>query len=197
MIPDGYIDGGRGMRLDATRHATWDREILCVDRARNAALADALSFARALRDLPPFERVERIAARIHQQITPPGEMRCVGRSTEQLETEYKNRPILIGDRVDQAEAGVCRHRALLFKLLADEAGLGVALVRGNYGSRGQPGMAHAWNELVLGDGRRVLLDVTLNGGKPMLPEIRTPDVIEHYLKVDDTPWYGRSANPRH
>ena len=68
-IPDGYLDGGRGMHLDAQRHATSGREILWVDRARDAELAADLAFARAaeLRAFPPLERIERIAARIHRR----------------------------------------------------------------------------------------------------------------------------------
>ena len=37
-IPDGYLDGGRGMQMDAQRHPTSGREILWVDpRARRRA----------------------------------------------------------------------------------------------------------------------------------------------------------------
>jgi hypothetical protein len=55
-------------------------------------------------------------------------------------------------------AGVCRHRSLLFKMLCDDAGLSVSLVRGNY-DRGLTRGGHAWNELLLPDGARVIIDV--------------------------------------
>ena len=96
--------------------------------------------------------------------------------------------------MDQCQAGVCRHRSLLFKILADEAGLRVALVRGNYASTGPPGAPHVWNEVVLDDGRRVLVDVMQNGSKPNFPAVNAPEVIQHYLKVDGTPWYGANAD---
>ncbi len=83
---------------------------------------------------------------------------------------------------------------MLFKILADEAGLSAALVRGNYASNGPPGSPHVWNEVVLDDGRRVLVDVMHNGSKPNFPEVTAPEVIQHYLKVDDTPWYVAKAN---
>ncbi len=195
-IPDGYIDGGRHMAVDTQGYASSGREILLVNRSRDAELADDLAFARSpeLRALPALERIQRIAARIDRETTPPGGLRWVGETTEQLEKEFTNKPVLIGDWMDQCQAGVCRHRSLLFKILADEAGLNVALVRGNYASKGPPGAPHAWNEVVLDDGRRVLVDVMHNGSKPKFPEVTAPRVVQHYLKVDGTPWYRAEAN---
>jgi hypothetical protein len=194
-IPDGYIDGGRHMAVDSQGNASSGREILMVDRSRDTELADDLAFARSaeVRALPPLERMQRIAARIDRETTPPGGLRWVGETTQQLEKEFTNHPLLIGDWMGQGQAGVCRHRSLLFKILGDEAGLKVALVRGNFARKGPPGVAHAWNEVTLDDGRRVIVDVMHNGGKPKFLEITDPEVIQHYLKVDDTPWYSAKA----
>ena len=66
--------------------------------------------------------------------------------------------VMLGD-VPKLCGGMCRHRALLFKVLADEAGLSTSLVRGMMKtSSGRMG-GHAWNEVRLSDGRRVLVDV--------------------------------------
>jgi transglutaminase/protease-like cytokinesis protein 3 len=92
--------------------------------------------------------------------------------------------------MDQCHAGVCRHRSLLFKLLGDEAGLKTALVRGNFIKKKPPGFAHAWNEVILEDGRHLLVDVMHNGGAATFRELTDPYVIKHYGRVDDTPWYG-------
>lgn len=195
-IPDGYVDGGRAMMIDAQHRATSGREILRVDRSRDVELARDLAFARspALRALPTLERIRRIAARIDEETTPPGGPAWVESTTNQLEDEFRNQPILLGDWVDQGRSGVCRHRSLLFKILADEAGLEAALVRGNYADRGPTGVPHAWNEVVLDDGRRVLVDVGLEGSQPRFLEVSTPEVARHYLKVDDTPWYAARAD---
>jgi hypothetical protein len=40
------------------------------------------------------------------------------------------------------------------------------------------------------NGQRVLVDVMHHGGKPVFPPVSDPGVIQHYLKVDGTPWYG-------
>jgi len=192
-IPDGYEDGGREMRLDVEGHATSRRESLRVDRRHEAELAGDLAFARSaeLRSLPPLERAQSLAIRIQRQTTPPGGARWVTTTAMQLEAEFCNKPILIGDWVDQCHAGVCRHRSFLFKILADEAGLRAALVRGNYAGNGGSGRGapHAWNEIVLDDGRRLLVDLMLGGDRQDLPEVASPAVARHYLRVDNMPWY--------
>jgi hypothetical protein len=195
-IPDGYLDGGRRMEIDAGRRATSGREILFVDRTQDTELANDLAFACSpeLRSLPTLERVQRLAAWIDRETTPSGGARWVAPATEQLQRELTGKAVLIGDWMDQCQAGVCRHRSLLFKILADEAGLKAALVRGNYARSGPPGFAHAWNEVVLDDGQRVLVDVMHNGAKPKFPEVTDPEVIRHYLKVDGTPWYGGKSD---
>jgi hypothetical protein len=195
-IPDGYIDGGRRMEVDSAGHAASGREILSVDRARDVELGDDLAFARAaeLRALPELERVQRLAEWIDRETTPYAGLRLVERSTDELEKDFEGKAILIGDWLDQCHAGVCRHRSLLFKILADEAGLKAALVRGNFMQKNKRrGFAHAWNEVFLSDGRHLLVDVMHNGGNATFRDVTDSYVIEHYHKVDDSPWYGAKA----
>ncbi|HEU0008319.1 MAG TPA: EDR1-related protein [Verrucomicrobiae bacterium] len=195
LVPDGYVDGGRLMNFDADGRAKSGREILVVDRAGDSELRKQLEFARSpdLQALGPLERAQRLAERIDRLTTPPGGERWVGPAVEQLTGEFANKPVRIGDMVDLGQAGVCRHRSLLFKILADEAGLKSALIRGNYAASGPRGFAHAWNEIYLDDGRRLLVDVMHNGGKPRFPAVTDPEVVRHYLKPDDTPWYSTNA----
>lgn len=192
-IPDGFVDGGRRMLIDTAGRAASAREILAIDRARDAELAGDLIFAGSadLRALPPLERAQRIAAHLDERTTPPGGPRWVFPTASRLEMEFANKPLFIGDWVDQCQAGVCRHRALLFKVLADAAGLRTALVRGNFAPNGPPGFAHTWNELELDDGRHLLVDVMHNGGEAIFPALSDPQVVERYLKVDGRPWYER------
>jgi hypothetical protein len=195
-IPDGFFDGGRRMRLDADGRAASCREILLVDRVRDEEFARHLAFARSpeLQSLPARERALRLAAHIDQETTPPGGLRWVEKTTGQLQQEFADNTLFLGDWIDQCKAGVCRHRSLLFKILADEAGLKTALVRGNFAAPGRPGFPHAWNELFLDDGSRVLVDVMHEGGTPKFRELTDLYVIERYRKVDDTPWYGQEKD---
>jgi hypothetical protein len=192
MIPDGYIDGGHAMRLDASDHATSGREILVVDRPVDPELEKDLAYARSLKGQDPVKLAHQLSLYVDRLTTPPGGMKVLGDTVVNIQNEFRNQPLCIGDVVEQCQAGVCRHRSLLFKLLADEAGLKVALVRGNYFHSGR-GDAHAWNELVLDDGRRFLVDTTQHP-KDEFPEITTPQVTsasvaKHYVKLDNTPYY--------
>jgi hypothetical protein len=192
LIPDGYIDGGHGMRLDAADHATSGREILVVDRPLDPELQMNLAYARTLRSLDPLERAHKLSLYLDQLATPPGGLKVLDDTITQLQKEFQDQPLCIGDVLDQSHAGVCRHRSLLFKILADEAGLKTALVRGNYFHAGE-GEPHAWNELLLDDGRRFLVDSTLHP-KDEFPEITSPavtpaSVAKHYVKLDNTPYY--------
>jgi hypothetical protein len=190
-VPDGFVDGGRRMLIDTARRAASQREILVVDRSRDLELAADLAFAASadVCAMPPLARMQRIAAHVAKRTTPPGGMRWVFPTAARLELEFANKPLFIGDWVDQGQAGVCRHRALLFKVLAEEAGLRAALVRGNFAPDGPPGFPHTWNEIELDDGRRLLVDVMHNGGQPTFPTLTDPSIAARYLKVDGTPWY--------
>jgi Ethylene-responsive protein kinase Le-CTR1 len=195
LIPDGYIDGGHGMHLDSSDHATSGREILVVDRPLDPELQKDLAYARSLKNLAPVDRAHKLSLYVDQLTTPPGGRKALGDTVDELQEEFVNKPLCIGDVVNQYHAGVCRHRSLLFKILADEAGLKIALVRGNYFHSGK-GDPHAWNELLLEDGRRYLVDTTQHP-KDIFPEITTPQVTSasvasHYVKLDNTPYYKSS-----
>ena len=161
-IPDGYLDGGRGMKLSEDGIARSGREILVVDRERDARLRTHLNFARCegVRALEPLERAKLLAAYVDFVMSENPNGVHPMKATGKMADEYEGDAVLIGNVPRICGAGVCRHRSLLFKLLGDEAGLKVALIRGNYGD-GETSGGHAWNELFLDGGRRVLVDVTL------------------------------------
>lgn len=195
-VPDGYFDGGRHMRLDDEGRAQSGREILLVDRGNDPELQRQIAYAQSdeIRRLPELERVQKLAAFVDRRTTPPGGERWTGPTIDMITKEFANRTLRVGEVVEQSQAGVCRHRSLLFKILADEAGLQAALVRGNYAVRGRtPGFAHAWNEVTLADGRRLLVDVMHHGGKPVFPPVTDPAVVRCYRREDDTPWYPAGA----
>jgi hypothetical protein len=185
-IPDGYLDGGRGMKLEPDGHARSAREILVVDRAKDEILKDHVRFARSqeLRSLNPIDRVKRLAAYICEQVEPREDGSPMAR-TQLLVRDYANEAVLIGEVGTICGGTVCRHRSLLFKLLGDEAGLGVALVRGNYkGSKNIEG--HAWNELCLEDGTKLIVDITLRRPEDAIVSAKEAG---RYWSVQNKPMY--------
>lgn len=191
-ILDGYIDGGRGMQLDPQGHARSRRELIIVDRQRDAALRKHLEFARSktVLSLEPEKRALTLAKYVDQNMSLDQNNRATMAAVALLTEEYADQGVLIGEVTRLCGAGVCRHRALLFKLLADEANLDVALVRGNYGDAARHA-GHAWNELHLKDGRRILID-TMQRRVELLTSEGSP-ASGRYLTIDNKPWYGPSA----
>ena len=66
-IPDGYLDGGRGMQIHSSARATSGREIIIVDRAIDERLRGCIAFARspAVMKLAPRARAQRLQRHIH------------------------------------------------------------------------------------------------------------------------------------
>lgn len=158
-IHDGFWDAGRGVTLDDD---AWPsdarREVLVVDRLCDPALRRHLAYARDLRAQEPLSRLKDLVRYVYDQLGGP-----VGRIEARVvlaAATLRGRPLLIGE-VDRAlGGGLSRHRALLFQVLADEAGLPCSLVRGAAGLI--PG-GHAWNEVALGEGSesaQVLVDLS-------------------------------------
>tara|TARA_R110002111_G_scaffold259308_1_gene329225 strand:+ start:27991 stop:29256 length:1266 start_codon:yes stop_codon:yes gene_type:complete len=189
-IVDGYFDGGQGMQFDAEGHARSRQELLIVDRSRDETLRKHLEFAGSdeIKALEPYERASRLSKYIDQNMTLEKNDFFTQKAVFLMEREYGNEGVLIGDVSRICGAGVSRHRALLFKILADEAGLDVALVRGLYGDA-QHYKGCAWNELHLKDGRRILIDVMQRHFELLTPE--GSEVSRRYLTVDIKPWYGK------
>ena len=76
--------------------------------------------------------------------------------SNELAKAYQGKEILLG-KVFEKEASCCRHKSLLFKILADEIGLKTRMIRGNMLDFGGIG-GHAWNEVILSNGKRFIYD---------------------------------------
>ena len=193
-VPDGYVDGGRRMIIGKNAVVASSREILVIDRSKDPVLRRQLAYAKdpELLKLPTAERAKKLAQYVDRILSPGGNREEAVRAVEEFTEEYANRPVLFGEMEEACQSGVCRHRALLFKMLCDDAGLKSALVRGNYHSpRGSGG--HAWNELILDDGSRVIVDVmNPRPGFAFLPE--TDSEAKHYVTVKDGEIYPRKKD---
>jgi hypothetical protein len=195
VIGDGYVDGGHGMKILSDGKVTATREILTVDRKRDAELQKHLAYARGdeLKKLSDLDRATRLARYVATLFTPEEGRKALEEKTKVLETSHRNQEVLIGDVVKITKgAGVCRHRSLMYKLLADEAGLKVSLVRGLYGSDPAKAGYHAWNELFLDGGKLVIVDTTNPQPDFYFPTLDSKQA-PRYLTTERKPKYPSEA----
>ncbi|AQR61664.1 hypothetical protein BZG35_08370 [Brevundimonas sp. LM2] len=195
----GFRDGGRKLALDADGQALSrpNREIL-VARApeEDVALARVITEARRAvgPGAPDLDQVDTLATLVDAALAE----NSINKNHALL-IEIAGQQGLAGAEIDlgqliTARTGVCRHRSLLFKVLADAVGLPCALVRGLHRvpdpEPGRPGRrsAHAWNEVVLPDGERLLVDVM----DRMIADLSDP-IVRPYADAAGTPLYPEGA----
>ena len=73
-----------------------------------------------------MERVRKLAEYVDTLLTPPGDPDSTDAKTAAWNQMRIGKEVLLGEAVAFG-AGMCRHRSLLFKVLADEAGEGFEL----------------------------------------------------------------------
>ena len=187
VIPNGYADGGRRAEFaESGQVHSKLREVIVVDRTRDQMLQKHLAFARSeyVQNLSPLQRAKFLASYVDLQCSPPEGRNASLITLPVVEAEFRDREFLLGQSVG---TGVCRHRALLFKILGDEAGLSVALARGNLRVE-KKAAAHIWNELTLSNGKTLIVDCMNPQGGFDFPET-TADVATMYLTVKNEAFY--------
>ncbi len=191
IIPDGFCDAGRDAvyktdeRFGPMKLVPPDprREIIVVDANSDQGLNDRLDGARTILE-GVSDEVARIKILALFVAGSYGGNRFDRRGKSLLrlcaeDIEFKKRPdgtLPIGT----LDVGVCRHRAIVFKYLADRLGIKARLIRGNHGG----GSGHAWNVVMI-DEKYYIVDVSLHPGE--LIEINPDDQGE-------VVYYQRLAN---
>ena len=187
-ITDGFVDGGRGMKVGSNGSASSSREVLVVDRARDVNLQKHIQYANSLQKLPEAERARKLAQYVDDVMNPQGGRYMSEQASRQMVNRYAGNEVLIGDVPNiGGGGGVCRHRSILYKILGDEAGLNTSLVRGNMATRSGVG-GHAWNEVRLANGQTLVVDVM--NPKPNFYLPNTSEVGSRYLTVGNKVMYG-------
>ncbi|MCC6810460.1 MAG: hypothetical protein IT381_23715 [Deltaproteobacteria bacterium] len=175
-IENGYTDGGRSMAEKGGQLRS-PREILVVDATRDPALGAMMKNVETLRALPEAERAAALNKYVYEVMNGGSDNHGVMGRLFGWEHNFAGREVLLGE-VPRLGGGACRHRALLYKVLADHVGLKTELVRGqaDFGPNARGG--HAWNEVILSDGSRVLVD-------PMNPKRDATGALDFSAKTID------------
>ena len=104
-------------------------------------------------------------------------------ATEKLTANMHNfetKEVFLGEIMNSG-AGMCRHRALLTKLLGDEIGLATRFVQGTYSTGG-----HAWNEIITKNGSKYLFDAMHGNIFNISNTSKNLDPRTFYYKISDT-----------
>ena len=159
-IPDGYRDAGRQTMFDekGLPIGAPSREVLLVDRQNDPVLRNTIdSFKKVLQNNPTLSETEK-AKTLFAFVNKLFQGKT-GSERVTLTNNFSKTPMQIGDVID-AGVGVCRHKSLTAKILADEAGLNMTMRRGEVGAIGKTD-PHIWNEVTL-EGKKYLFDVEQN-----------------------------------
>ena len=149
-IPDGFIDGGRRSTIYSDGSIDTQREVILVDRKKDKYLTQCISYVkRTAKNMNDREKADFLLDFIYQNAGD--EDKVVGKSKKLAE----GKKILLGD-IFKKGAAVCRHRALMFKILGDEIGLPVEIKRGYLDSMYTG--AHTYNFICFEDGTKEIYD---------------------------------------
>jgi len=178
VMPDGFYDAGHGAHFK-TEHTGGElsvvpdgsgREIMMVDAGTDIGLIEKLRRAERILEGVSDEvsRVKLLAMFVAGayggvQLSRGGD-RILGLCERDMGLRKNDEGKL---KVGQLNFGACRHRAIVFKYLADRLGIRSRLIRGRYGPDG-----HAWNIVDIG-GKYYVVDVSRSPG-----ELKEVDSIE-------------------
>ena len=184
-IIDGFRDGGRNVRFDKWGKAiSAHREIVTVDIACDKYLQKVIEHTKAsTQGMSKKQKAKFIYDLI---IDLGGDAVKAEKRSNKLAKAYQGKEILLG-KVFEKEASCCRHKSLLFKILADEVGLKSTMVRGNmldFGGIGE----HAWNEVILSNGKKYLFDAQ-NANIANISKGSVSSKAAGYLDINDNSLY--------
>jgi hypothetical protein len=150
-IAYGFRDAGRGtvMGYDGEPLGKASREIICFDGPEDdPVLHRLMSHAWAADQAAAgiLERVKILAEVVIRAMEENDDRRNWSRIWNICEGDPAGRKVRLGDLISH-DTGVCRHRSLLFKVLADHIGMPAGLIRGFF-TMGQFRQGHAWNEVI-------------------------------------------------
>lgn len=157
-IPDGFRDGGRSLSFD--KNGNIDdyfqapyREILFVDRKSDKGLNPIIDNFKSILKRNPFlseeEKVKSLYVYVNELFG--------AKAPQNFDWNFASVPTKIGSIVASG-SGCCRHKSLIAKVLADEIGMNMSIVRGKINSRPDHYGNHIWNEVRLGNGKKYIFD---------------------------------------
>ncbi len=161
-IPNGFVDGGRKMKYERNKKGKYEpispnREVIVVDVENDHKLNIIIEESKKW--LSNFstqkQKISALAMFVSNHFGGSRNPKIEEDTEDEIEKIMKKRntqKVKLGD----LSFGVCRHRAILYKLLADVNGIRSRLIRGHFYKKG---FGHAWNIVMMEDGKYYVVDV--------------------------------------
>jgi len=150
ILSDGYLCAGKNAvhGPDGLPLNRLSREVIVVDRLNDPVLRRTIAEAKYLfGTFEPEQRAEHLNKWVRELMKPPNMNEVeLNAWSMAMRSQLKGERIPLGDLIVEGK-GVCRHQALLMKVLCDELGLKATLIRGSMHQNGDP--THAWVEIEL------------------------------------------------
>ena len=155
-IIDGFRDGGGGARFSEFGDCLLaKREVITIDRSADVYLRNAIKYVRENTAQMSENKKLKFIYNLVRDIS--GNVEKALERSQFLGSSAAGRELLLG-KIFEHGAAACRHKALMFKILADEAGIKTRVIRGNAIDLSGFGR-HAWNEVKLKNGTKLLVDI--------------------------------------
>ncbi len=148
-IKDGWQNAGQRQTFDEMGNfSRKDRPAVVVDRQNDPVLRNVIADAKKqFAHLPAKERAAALTDYVNKLMSPEG---MSGRSLDAWYDNFSNqhagKRLYLGEFIKQGK-GVCSQQATLLKVLGDELGLEVKLVRGAGDSSQLNTINHVWTEI--------------------------------------------------
>lgn len=146
---DGYRYSGPQARFDEygrniSRFRNGNQEIVILDKTLDTNLVKTIeAFKNRIngKNLTEEQKIDELMKFVDEVFSVSKSGRQTDKYVESM-LKQKQTEVLLGDIINSG-AGMCRHRALLTKLLADEMKIKCRMIQGYYNGGG-----HAWNEII-------------------------------------------------
>ncbi|MBD5402427.1 hypothetical protein HDR58_06460 [bacterium] len=155
-IIDGFRDAGGGASFDNFGKVLYaKREVITIDKELDVYLQNAINYVK--QNTVQMSEKKKLKFIYNLMLDISGDAQKAVERSELLGNRAAGEERLLG-KIFEHGAAVCRHKALMFKILADEVGIKTRILRGNMMDFGGVGR-HVWNEVKLKDGRKILIDI--------------------------------------
>ena len=155
-IVDGFRDAGGGAQFSRFGDIIFaKREVITIDKSKDVYLHNAINYVRKNASHLPEKKKLKFIYNLITDIS--GDVNQAVKNSQLLAEQDAGQERLLG-KIFEHGAAVCRHKSIMFKILAEEVGINTRLLRGNFIDWVGDGR-HVWNEVKLKDGSKFLVDI--------------------------------------